>query len=387
MERKTSAVLIKKSITILCLIVIPQPVRAQQFTPVNILIPKFQSSRASGRKLENIGWRAASIIGLQIWRTYSTPSRPDLFDNALFRLDSQSHSPTTIPEVEKLARRYKQIPFDLVLWGTATNYGEGIVVEPNLLVRKDVGNRKLKTDIWTVTIPAGKSSHTISVDIPRWQYEFAPIVLDPKLVLRLHGLSAGHLQIEVYQLQATSAQVIADASSVVIKAIRHEGDWSYVNIGGGPRFGYIYLPSLSQHPSEVVNFCSGIIRFLRKDWAGAISLFREVLKNSNSPTAIRIDAYLYLAVAYANMHDQTQAFSMAAAAYEMNPYSKVSTQYLCMSYLSRLAELLSQGRQEAEVKRTTQSLQDLLSKNEILFAQDDQWIRQVKEVVAKVSRE
>jgi hypothetical protein len=288
--------------------------------------------------------------------------------------------------LKKLARTYKPIPFDLVLWGTATNYGEGIIVETNLLVRKDVGKRKLKTDIWIVTIPTGKSSRTISVDIPRWQYEFAPIVLDPKLVLKLDGLSAGHLQIEIYQLQATSASVIANASSQPIRAIRHEGDWSYVNIGG-PRFGYIYLPSLSQHPSEVVNFCSGIIRLLRKDWTGAISLFQDVLKNSNSPTAIKIDAYLYMATAYANMHDQAQAFSMAAAAYELNPYSKTSTQYLCMSYLQRLAELLSQGRPEAEVKRTAQSIQDLLSKNEILFAQDDQWIRQVKEVVAKVSTE
>lgn len=386
MERKTSAVLIKSSITILCLLVIPQSVRAQQFTPVNILIPKFQSSKASGRALENIGWRAASIIGLQIWRTYSTPSRPDLFDNAVFRLDSESRSPTTIAEVEKLARRNTQIPFDLVLWGTATRYGEGIVVETNLLVRKDVGKRKLKTDIWIVTIPTGKNSHTISVDIPRWQYEFAPIVLDPKLVSKLDGLSDGHLQIEIYQLRGTSSQVIANASSQPIKAIRHEGDWSYVDLGGG-RFGYIYLPSLSQHPSEVVNFCSGIIRFLRKDWRGAVSLFRETLQNSNSPTAIRIDSYLYMAIAYANMHDQTQALSMAAAAYELNPYSKASTQYLGMSYLARLAELLSQGHQEAEVKRIAQSLQDLLSKNEILFAQDDQWIRKVKAVVAEISTE
>jgi tetratricopeptide (TPR) repeat protein len=382
MQRKTSAVLIKNSLTILCLLVIPQSVRAQQFTPVNILIPKFQSSKASGRTLENIGWRAASIIGLQIWRTYSTPSQSDLFDNAVFRLDSESRSPTTIAEAEKLARN-KHIPFDLVLWGAATRYGDGIVVETNLLMRKDVGKRKLKTDIWIVTIPTGKSSHRISVDIPRWQYEFAPIVLDRKLVSNLDGLSGGYLQIEIYQLRGTSSQVIATASSQPIKAIRHEGDWSYVDLGGG-RFGYIYLPSLSQHPSEVVNFCSGIIRFLRKDWPGAISLFREVLQNSNSPTAIRIDAYLYMAVAYANMHDQTQALSMAAAAYELNPYSKASTQYLGMSYLARLAELLSQGHQEAEVKRMARSLQDLLSKNEILFAQDDQWIRQVKAVVAEL---
>lgn len=385
MQRKTSAVLIKNSLTILCVLVIPQSVRAQQFTPVNILIPKFQSSKASGRTLENIGWRAASIIGLQIWRTYSTPSQSDLFDNAVFRLDSESRSPTTIAEAEKLARN-KHIPFDLVLWGAATRYGDGIVVETNLLMRKDVGKRKLKTDIWIVTIPTGKSSHRISVDIPRWQYEFAPIVLDRKLVSKLDGLSGGYLQIEIYQLRGTSSQVIATASSQPIKAIRHEGDWSYVDLGGG-RFGYIYLPSLSQHPSEVVNFCSGIIRFLRKDWPGAISLFREVLQNSNSPTAIRIDAYLYMAVAYANMHDQTQALSMAAAAYELNPYSKASTQYLGMSYLARLAELLSQGHQEAEVKRMARSLQDLLSKNDILFAQDDQWIRQVKAVVAEVNTE
>jgi hypothetical protein len=371
----------KKLIIIIYLIIPSLTIHAQDFTPVTMLIPAFQSPKGA----RDVGWRTASVLGLQIWRTYSTSTqKPASFDTANFNFALESR-PKTVEEVEALARRqFKKT--NLVLWGKAWKYGDGIVVESSLLVRKDMSNA-LGTNIWNITIPTSKKSYTISVDIPEWQYDFAPIVLNPKVVLKLTSpnplniYTNGTLQIEIYEGQSTSSKVIGSFSHSEIVAMKHYGDWSRVLVDYN-RFGWVYLPDLSQNPSEVVNFCSGIIRILRKDWPGAVSIFQDVLKNSGAPTAIKIDSYLYMAIAYDKMHDETKSFAMVAEAYNLNPYSKTTTKYLSMIYLAKLARALPYGTQGAEAKKIIQSTQELLSNNKILFAENDVWIMQVEQILA-----
>src|SRR6185503_8071518 len=131
-----------------CLIMPTLTLHAQDFTPVNILVSKFQSPKGKS----GIGLGTATILGLQIWRTYSTPTlTTSLFDNANVSFSTES-CPTTYAEAEALARGKSKKPH-LVLWGKTSQYGEGIVVEANLLVRKAVGKSSLGTNIWSVIIP------------------------------------------------------------------------------------------------------------------------------------------------------------------------------------------------------------------------------------------
>lgn len=371
-------ILERKPIIILFLIMPTLSLHAQDLTPINILIPTFQSPQGKS----DIGTKTASILGLQIWRTYSTPTvTRSSFDNANIIFNSRSR-PSTYAQAETIARRQTKNPH-LVLWGKASEYGDGIVVESNLLIRK--GNGGVGTNIWSVTIPTSKSSYTVSVDVPELHYEFAPIVLDPHLVLKLApGLFRRSIQI--YQMKSTASEVIGNLADSSIQAIRHEGNWSEVRVNNINQVGWLYLPNLSQNPSEVVNFCGGIIRVLRKDWRGAVSIFDEVLKTSNLPTAIKVDSYLYMAIAYDRMQEEAKSFAMVAEAYKLNPYSKTTTKYLYMSYLAHLSRVLPRSTHGEEAKKIIQSIQDLLSKNRVLFAEDDGWVRQVERILAELTR-
>ena len=375
----------KKLIVILCLVMPTLNLRAQDYPVVNVLVPKFQSLTGKSE----IGWKTALILGLQIWRTYSSPTRAkSQFDNANIIFNTQS-PPTTPEEVEKLARRQRNKP-NLVLWGRTSLYGDGVVVEPSLLVRPGAGKNGLGSNIWSITVPTGKESRTISVDIPEWQYEFAPIVLDSNMVLNFtknsmldRGLQISYLHI--YELKSTNTKIIGLVGATPVQALKHEGDWSLVTVQDINRPGWIYLPHLSTRPSELVNFCSGVIRILRKDWPGAVDLFQEVLEKNGAPTSIKVNSYLYMAIAYDKMNDEAKSYSMIAEAYKLNPYAKTTTKYLLMSYLARLTRALSRGPQGPERKEIIHSIQELLSKNKVLFAEDDGWIMQVRQVLADIT--
>jgi hypothetical protein len=376
----------KNLIIILGLIISTLTLHAQSFTPVNVFVPTFESP--TGKPF--LGYKTASILSLQIWRAYSSPTvEKSNYDNANILFNSNS-CPKSYAEVEGLARK-QHIEPNLVLWGKAMQYGDGIVVESSLLVRKNVGKTKLGTNIWSLEIQKGTKSYTISVDIPEWQYEFAPIVLDSKLVLdttRPKPIRTGLINVEIYKLKSLASEVIGILDSSSVEAIEHDGDWSKVqfqDVFRNNNLGWIYLPNLSKTPSEVVNFCIGIIRILRHDWSGAVRIFQEVLKTDNVPTSIKVDSYLYMAIAYDKMHDETRSYSMVAEAYKLNPYSQTTTKYLCMSYLSHLARVLVGGVQTPEAKKIILSAQEALSKNKVLFAENDSWMRQVEHILAEIT--
>ncbi len=389
-----AAPLKKLVVFILVFILTPSPpARAQDFTPVSILIPRFESPRGSST---DVGWKAASILGLQIWRTYSrrTEKQSD-FDNADFVFVGDAR-PKSYAEAESFARERKKSAH-LVLWGSSSRYGDGIVVEANLMVRKGAGKSDPGTNIWSVTIPTGKSSRTIAVDIPAWQYEFAPMILEPGLLKKFeeesrslrrldsrYWLRSDHMLVGIYSMKSTGSELKGSLDSGQVQAILHEGEWSYVQMAGEGH-GWIYLPKLSQSPSEVVNFCSGIIRILRKDYAGAGELFQGVVKNNNSPTAVKIDSLLYMAIAHDKLRNHEKSFAMIAEAYRLNPYSRVTTQYLCMSYLASLSRLLSRDAGGADAQKIIRSIQEVVSKNKVLFAEDDPWVKQVEQVLAELA--
>jgi hypothetical protein len=289
-------------------------------------------------------------------------------------------APADYAEVEAMAKSLRQKP-DLVLWGQASQYGNGIVVESNLWLPSGLSKNDRGANIWSITIPTGGQSQTISVNVPSRHYEFAPIVLDPKII---NTRNPDSTYINVYALKSTAAETIADLTSAKIQAIRHVGDWSEVMVIDTHQNGWIYLPKLSENPSEVVNFCGGIIRFLRNDWAGSVKLFEEVLANRNAPTDIKIDSYLYMSVAYDKMHDEAQSLSMVTKAYNLNPYSKVTTQYLFMTYLTQLARVFRTDPDRKQAKEIISSLQNVIARNKVLFADNDSWITQAEKIIDRL---
>lgn len=355
-----------------------QETTSARFTPVNIYVPAFESPK--GKPL--VGRRTGLILALQIWRTYSTDTGArSEFDNANIIYGSAS-PPTNMKQLERMAKQPSKKP-NLVLWGRASQYGEGIVVESNLWIPAAWSQNSLGSNIWSITIIDGRKSHTISVDVPRRHYEFAPIVLNPNVI---HTPNADSTYVTVYEMKSINSRPLGNLQENMVRAIRHDGDWSQVMVEDQHRPGWVYLPKLSESPSEVVNFCGGIIRFLRNDWSGSIKLFENVLSNDNAPTAIKVDSYLYMAMAYNKLSNEAMSFSMVEEAYRLNPYSKTTTQYLIMIYLNQLTRVIQRDPNAEEARTTLRLLENIISKNAVLFAENDSWFVQAKNLIYDLNR-
>lgn len=375
---KKQRFLIAASIVLVCAKVIyAQETTSVRFTPVKIYVPAFDSPK--GKRV--IGRRTGLILALQIWRTYSTDTRVSSeFDNADIIYNSES--PTNIEQLERMAKQQRNKP-NLVLWGRASQYGEGIVVESNLWIPGPWHRNSLGSNIWSITILDKEKPHTISVDVPTRHYEFAPIVLNPNVI---YTRNADSTYVTIYEMKSVNARPLGILQESMVRARRHDGDWSEVVVDDQHRVGWVYLPKLSERPSEVVNFCGGIIRFLRNDWSGSIKLFEKVLGNDNTPTAIKVDSYLYMAMAYAKMNNEAMSVSMVEEAYRLNPYSKTTTQYLFMTYLNQLTRVIQRDPNPEEARTIIRLLENIMSKNAVLFAENDSWFLQAKNLTYKLTQ-
>jgi hypothetical protein len=176
--------------------------------------------------------------------------------------------------------------------------------------------------------------------------------------------------------------------STTFKAIQHNGDYALVQTAEGTR-GWLNLLNLSSEPSEVSNFCGALIRFFRRDWSGAIEMFEPVTReraNGSSPTPVKVAAYLYMAMAADRRNDKAKAITFAENAYRLNPYSKTTVQFLCMSHLARFAQLHNLRGHDQEKRRTLATIRQILSSNKILFSDRDEWLSNVNAFLAEASQ-
>ena len=158
------------------------------------------------------------------------------------------------------------------------------------------------------------------------------------------------------------------------RALQHDGAWT--RLESGPVTGWIHLPQLSRRRSEIVDFTGGLIRLLRTDWAGAMSLLEQVVANPATPHGVRVDAHLMLALALA--HLGRDPMGEIAKAYELNPHEVVTTKYECMGYVTRLA-----ARPAPDAARELrQKLTRILDERRYLYSPTDAWFGKVRGLVA-----
>lgn len=348
-------------------ILILSQIAVAQNKKICILFPMFKSQVSNPI---NVGMRTSRILSLQVWRTLRKPPQLNNSDSSGCTLPDYKETPQSYEEAEALSRRHENIK--LVLWGKAFEYGNGIVVESNLSIINDERDKTLQSELWKAIITRAGRRQSVSVGIPEWRYQFAPIVLKSDILPEINS----ELQIKVYE-QPNQDKFIGYLGSEGFTAVSHQGD--FTKIAGR---GWIYLPNISKDRSEVVHFCAGIIRILRKDWDGALEMFSKVINESNAPTSVKTDAYLYMAIAADKKDDRLTSLSFIEEAYRLNPYLQTTTKYYCMNHLAYLSRLNSQQLRSEDAKKSISAVRDILSKNKILFAENDKWIKSVEQFLA-----
>lgn len=370
--------MMKKALLCLLLLAVPASALPRKHFPIYILFATFNSKDAGPLK-ETIGKRTATIFGLQIWRTLRRAPTPNpqrlSFGVGGITWDFDALAPKDFIEAETLAQNQDD-DNQIVLWGSASQYADGFIIEPCLSIRNTQTGAILGKGIWQVTVRKNGRPISVAVDIPSWRYEFAPVILRSDFQ---PGIS-DPTDISVYD--NPNGKVVGRLVDDFV-ALEREGEYAKLRLRPSNRLGWIHLPRLPKlsnpnESNEVISFCGGLIRLFREDWEGAMELLKEVVTTREVPTSVKIDTFLYLAIAADKLKKYEESLSFIAEAYRLNPYAVTTTKYLCMSYLSQIA---NRPRAE-ETRKAVQSLQEILKKNRVLFPGKDPWIARVESAIA-----
>jgi hypothetical protein len=316
----------------------------------------------AGPKATKVGTSVATVLNLQIWHTLRIPLTVEgRHTQGIVTWDYDWHPPASFAEADSFAAEQKSQEPQIVLWGRAWRYGSGIVAEPFLLIRYEVGSCAFGEDLWSVARASGEA---FSVGVPDRQIEFAPITIH---LDSLSGLPSG-LKLYGSPTSQQSVGVVGD----YFTALEQGPDAVKVRIPNGTQ-GWIHLPLGSREHSNVVDFTEGIIKIFRKDWDGASAPLIRVGNDIRAPTNVRSNAFLYLAIAAA--HSGGDALQWVSKAYELTPFSKTTLQYLCMA---KLDELQKAGEDRELRSARLDELRRIVLAGSPLYAPDDPWFLRLK---------
>jgi len=268
---------------------------AQQGREISVLMPSLSGPKGLSESV-------TTIMGLQVWQTLRRtdggkgPGRD--FGRGAVK-DAKALPSLTHRTAEELARRETFLS-QMVLWGTVQDYGGGAIVEAYLSVPAYArfndayfaDFRKERKEEWVVRVRAGARQVEFRRDIPRRRIAFEPIVIAPAVVKNYSSYDA----LQLYDLADPSKPIGPIGND--IWGVEQRGESAIVTTRGVT--GIVRLPRLSANRSEVVDFVGGLMRIFRGDWPGAEQLMRAVAENPNAPTEVRVDAYLYRALAMAS---------------------------------------------------------------------------------------
>jgi hypothetical protein len=329
---------------------------------INAVVAPFDSSRSGGPQL---GLKTAMILNLQIWQTLRVPPNKKAGGNSGKVLWLQiPHLLTSVQDAQFLAKYAQERP-QLVLWGRAWQYGGGTVVEAFLHIRPE-NSDGTPAQLWSLSLAP---NNVLSVTVPRSEVEFEPLIIRTDLLGELQEVSG----LKLYADQ--DSDIVLGTVGNAFRALKQKPEEAKVALPSGMK-GWVRLPNLSSTHSEVVDFVGGVIRALRHDWPGALELLGNVVNTHEAPNGVKVDAYLYMAIAADGSGGE--AYNWVKQAYTINPYSKSVVQYLCMSKVAQFNRLSATAKAGSSGAAILSSLRQIVEARKILFAPGDPWLAKVR---------
>ena len=319
-----------------------------------------------------LGFAVSAVVGLQVWQTLRkapTPNPAGLsFGDGVVIWDPVTAGIDSHESAEAVARK-ANIGAQLVLWGKAYEFGDGVVVQLNLTLPRYHDFRERTPEIWRFAWAEGGAS--LEADLPSRRYSFEPIVLERSVVERYSRPDA----IALYSRPEGGTEVGRLGGRFL--ALRSGGDAVYVRTAQG-REGWVRLPELASSRSEVVDFVSAMVRIYRADWDGARALFARVVESPAAPAALRLDAALLSARAglLAGKPPTAMLDEMESAA-TLSPHARRAALYEAMA---RIAAEESQHR--CPRAERLDGLERWLDGRAGVFAADDRWLQQWRQALA-----
>ncbi len=332
---------------------------------ITIYIPAFEGEQA-------LALQVATILNLQIWQTFRKVPWPNP-QNVNFGkgMVLWSANPFKYQDHNKMESIVIKNSAQLGCWGNVLEFGDGVIVQSFLTIPKYFDNRTEHPEIWEENFQCSNRVFDINVDIPRRRYEFSPIVLSKNFIQDFGDFNI----MKIYKTKKMKKFIGFLGST--FRALDHDADFSLVKSGN--KTGWILLPNISTHRSEVVDFVGGVIRMMRADWFGAIKLFDEVLKNNHTSTSIKIDSYLYKALAKYRTGSSPQVELNNAL--ELNPYLKTTIKYYLINQLSKLKTVINKKTSKNIKAELLEETDMFYNKNKYLFSKNDSFGLKIKAIL------
>jgi hypothetical protein len=315
---------------------------------------------------DELGRSVGTILALQFWQTLVKEppkgKKRELGDGSVYWIGRQvpirSHA-----DAARLAEAI-DVTGQFTFWGHVHAFDQGALATSYLTLPDYQDFRAAKNEIWALGLPPGNEPSTISADVPRRHYAFEPVILPDDFVRHFSAPDA-----LVMRSEKGSGRVLGQLG---VRFDRIESDGDYAKVHSEGKIGWVYLPQLGTHKPEIVDFVGGIMRIYRTDWEGAIELFGNVIRNKETPTALRIDSYLYVIRAKSEIGQPADA--EISAVLKLAPASKEAVQYAAMHYLARCVAATSSTCNPAD----REFLARLPERYGPLFDDDDAWLAQIR---------
>jgi hypothetical protein len=333
---------------------------------VTLYVPALQSERPG------LGFAVSAVVGLQVWQTLRKAPTPNpgglSFGDGVVIWDPVTAGIDSHESAEAVARK-ANIGAQLVLWGKAYEFGDGVVVQLNLTLPRYHDFRERTPEIWRFAWREGDG--TLEADLPSRRYSFEPIVLERAVVERYSRPDA----IALYS-QAEGGTEVGRLGGRFL-ALRSGRDAVFVRPAQG-REGWVQLPELAANRSEVVDFVSAMVRIYRADWDGARELLARVVESAAAPTALRLDAALLSTRAglLAGMPPSAMVVEMERAV-SVSPHARRGVLYEAMARIT--AEKAQYRCPRAERLR---GLGLWLDGRSGVFAADDSWVEHWRQALS-----
>ena len=342
------------------------PVTAALPDQITLYIPAFEGPNALGRNV-------ATVVNLRIWTTLRSKPWPNNPNNLDFGkgLIIWNQSPLKIQShivAEKSAKNIN-ILAQMVLWGKAYNYGDGVVVQANMSMPQYRDYREQNNEIWKIRY----RNTTFVADIPRRRLEIASIVLTNEVINEYSLPSA----LKIYRDRQGGEPIGSVGSSY--RGIQLEPQLGLAKVIADDVTGWVRLPRLGKQRTEVSAFVSGIMKIFRADWEDALKYMRRVIENSHTNTPLRIDAHLYAGMALERLDKSGRDHFEKAL--ELNPYARRAVEYLLMGEVAALARQNDLLHASDETKEILERLKIAHSKYQRLFPKKDPLLEAVRNIL------
>lgn len=331
---------------------------------VRVLVPKFHGDPALGNPV-------MTVVFLDLWRNLlrAAPVQGKAIGGMMMWSDKSLPDETHEAAENAINEVFPRC--DMVVWGKAAYFGGGVVVQSFLSIPHERDPSGIHPEKWRVAVRVNRKELHAHVNLPQQRYEFTPFILKRELVEEF--VTFGGIKIFDSPACLNSDGVIG--SSEVTHEERN-GEVSKITLSGSAKPHWIRLPLLSDRPSYVTDFVSGIIRVFRGDYKNADSIFTALTKAPQCPSNLKADAFLYKALAKDKRG--LDGSGDASEALRINPYSMRSVQYYLAARCSAIGRSINAGRNRNDISKEIGALAKFADENHYLLPPDDETLALVR---------